>query len=184
MYHLICIQTYMHVHLCCVLMSYTYSVNEMTEMLFQYMTYGVGCVEIELDVLTGRVELLRADVLYDCGQRSVVPADKLLTCMHMWHHAIQVPYQLYMCTYVPTYIHTYIHTVCIYTQTYVHTYICTCIHTYMHTCIHTHIHTYTHTYIRTYIHTYICTCIRTCLCNNQSLYCGGSLLHDSPRPGR
>ena len=72
---------HVYIHMLCIIV--LYSVNELTEMLFQYMTYGVGCVEIELDVLTGRVELLRADVLYDCGQRSVVRADKLLTCIHI-----------------------------------------------------------------------------------------------------
>ena len=40
-------------------------------MLFQYMVYGVSSVEVELDVLTGKVEVLRADILYDCGQRYV-----------------------------------------------------------------------------------------------------------------
>ncbi len=34
-----------------------------------YNTYGVTCVEVEIDVLTGETEVLRADILYDCGER-------------------------------------------------------------------------------------------------------------------
>ena len=34
-----------------------------------YNTYGVTCTEIELDVLTGEREILRTDILNDCGQR-------------------------------------------------------------------------------------------------------------------
>ncbi|XP_015777058.1 PREDICTED: indole-3-acetaldehyde oxidase-like [Acropora digitifera] len=33
-----------------------------------YNTYGVTCTEIELDVLTGEREILRTDILNDCGQ--------------------------------------------------------------------------------------------------------------------
>jgi xanthine dehydrogenase/oxidase len=43
-------------------------VNESTERLFQYFAYGTGCVETEIDVLTGETQVLRADILYDCGQ--------------------------------------------------------------------------------------------------------------------
>ena len=45
------------------------SVNEVTERMFQYFCYGTGCVETEIDVLTGETQILRADILYDCGQR-------------------------------------------------------------------------------------------------------------------
>lgn len=34
-----------------------------------YNTYGVTCTEVELDVLTGEREILRTDILNDCGQR-------------------------------------------------------------------------------------------------------------------
>ena len=34
-----------------------------------YNPYGVSVAEVEVDVLTGETEVLRADILYDCGQR-------------------------------------------------------------------------------------------------------------------
>lgn len=37
--------------------------------LFNYNIYGVTCAEVELDVLTGEREILRTDILNDCGQR-------------------------------------------------------------------------------------------------------------------
>jgi len=37
--------------------------------VFAYMSYGVNCTEVEIDVLTGEVEVLRSDILFDCGQR-------------------------------------------------------------------------------------------------------------------
>lgn len=40
---------------------------------FTYCTYGAAVSEIQLDVLTGDVQILRSDVLYDCG-RSLNPA--------------------------------------------------------------------------------------------------------------
>jgi len=36
---------------------------------FAYMSYGANCTEVEIDVLTGEVEVLRSDILFDCGQR-------------------------------------------------------------------------------------------------------------------
>ena len=36
---------------------------------FAYISYGVNCTEVELDVLTGEIEILRSDILFDCGQR-------------------------------------------------------------------------------------------------------------------
>jgi len=38
---------------------------------FAYMSYGVNCTEVEIDVLTGEVEVLRSDILFDCGQRYI-----------------------------------------------------------------------------------------------------------------
>ncbi|XP_065894835.1 uncharacterized protein [Dysidea avara] len=35
---------------------------------FAYMSYGANCTEVEIDVLTGEVEVLRSDILFDCGQ--------------------------------------------------------------------------------------------------------------------
>jgi xanthine dehydrogenase/oxidase len=40
---------------------------------FYYFTYSAACSEVELDVLTGEVSVLRADVLYDAGD-SLNPA--------------------------------------------------------------------------------------------------------------
>eukprot|EP00051_Salpingoeca_urceolata_P009950 m.120900 g.120900 ORF g.120900 m.120900 type:complete len:1312 (+) comp16518_c0_seq3:946-4881(+) len=40
---------------------------------FQYFSYGMVCTEVELDVLTGEHEILRVDILFDCGQ-SLNPA--------------------------------------------------------------------------------------------------------------
>ncbi|XP_028399776.1 xanthine dehydrogenase/oxidase-like isoform X2 [Dendronephthya gigantea] len=39
---------------------------------FNYMSYGTTCTEAEIDVLTGETEILRSDILYDCG-RSMNP---------------------------------------------------------------------------------------------------------------
>lgn len=46
-----------------------YSVNVKTPDPFAYESYGVNCAEVELDVLTGEIEILRSDILFDCGQR-------------------------------------------------------------------------------------------------------------------
>ncbi len=35
---------------------------------FYYYSYGMGAVEVELDLLTGKVKLLRADLMHDVGQ--------------------------------------------------------------------------------------------------------------------
>ncbi|XP_065844418.1 uncharacterized protein [Oscarella lobularis] len=35
---------------------------------FNYCSYGVTCTEVELDILTGEHEIVRSDVLYDCGE--------------------------------------------------------------------------------------------------------------------
>lgn len=40
---------------------------------FLYNSYGVVATEVELDVLTGEVQILRADILLDCGD-SLNPA--------------------------------------------------------------------------------------------------------------
>ena len=34
-----------------------------------YQSYGVNCSEVEVDVLSGEVEIVRSDILFDCGQR-------------------------------------------------------------------------------------------------------------------
>ncbi len=35
-----------------------------------YYSYGVTATEVELDVLTGQIQIPRVDILYDCGDRS------------------------------------------------------------------------------------------------------------------
>ena len=37
--------------------------------LFVYDVEAAACSEILIDVLTGQVQVLRTDILYDCGQR-------------------------------------------------------------------------------------------------------------------
>jgi len=32
-----------------------------------YNSYGVGCLEVELDVLTGEIQIIRSDIFFDCG---------------------------------------------------------------------------------------------------------------------
>ena len=36
---------------------------------FNYNSYGVTCSEVLFDVLTGEHEIVRTDMLYDCGER-------------------------------------------------------------------------------------------------------------------
>lgn len=45
------------------------SLNTTSQYNFNYNTYGVTCAEVEIDVLTGQTEVLRVDILYDCGER-------------------------------------------------------------------------------------------------------------------
>lgn len=40
-----------------------------SEYPFVYNSYGATCAEVEIDVLTGQPQILRVDILYDCGQR-------------------------------------------------------------------------------------------------------------------
>lgn len=42
-------------------------VHKTSEYKFAYNCYGTACTEVEVDVLTGQTEVLRVDILYDCG---------------------------------------------------------------------------------------------------------------------
>ncbi len=45
------------------------SINNGEDGVTFYYTYGVTVTEVELDVLTGLVQIPRVDILYDCGER-------------------------------------------------------------------------------------------------------------------
>ena len=61
---------------------FVFSVNLKTPGLFAYESYGVNCAEVELDVLTGEIEIVRSDILFDCGQRYVsVCARKIIVLL-------------------------------------------------------------------------------------------------------
>lgn len=53
--------------------AWTYPIPPITGGGFQYNTYGTSVAEVELDVLTGEIQIVRCDILYDCGQ-SLNPA--------------------------------------------------------------------------------------------------------------
>ncbi len=44
------------------------SVYENTESVYVYNTWGAAVSEVEVDVLTGQTQILRVDILYDCGE--------------------------------------------------------------------------------------------------------------------
>uniref|UniRef100_A0A1J3IME2 indole-3-acetaldehyde oxidase n=1 Tax=Noccaea caerulescens TaxID=107243 RepID=A0A1J3IME2_NOCCA len=60
--------------------AYAQSVNLSASTLYkpefssmEYLNYGVGVSEVEVDIVTGRTEILRSDIIYDCG-KSLNPA--------------------------------------------------------------------------------------------------------------
>jgi len=48
---------------------------------YAYNSYGVACTEVEVDVLTGQTEILRVDILFDCGERYT-------SFMSIWRHIL------------------------------------------------------------------------------------------------
>ena len=57
--------------------------NETTKYAAVYFSYGACAVEAELDVLTGQAEILRTDILFDCGQRYVrTKATVVVSALH------------------------------------------------------------------------------------------------------
>ncbi|VVB01611.1 unnamed protein product [Arabis nemorensis] len=60
--------------------AYAQSVNLSASTLYkpelssmEYLNYGVGVSEVEVDLMTGRSQILRSDIIYDCG-KSLNPA--------------------------------------------------------------------------------------------------------------
>ena len=49
-----------------------------SEYVFRYNVYGVTCAEVEIDVLTGETQVLRVDILYDCGERLCAQIDIII----------------------------------------------------------------------------------------------------------
>ena len=57
-----------------------HSVHKTSEYKFAYNCYGTACTEVEVDVLTGQTEVLRVDILYDCGDRYVMASHTHRVC--------------------------------------------------------------------------------------------------------
>ncbi|CAA0157757.1 unnamed protein product [Arabidopsis thaliana] len=34
----------------------------------EYLNYGIGASEVEVDLVTGKTEFIRSDIIYDCGK--------------------------------------------------------------------------------------------------------------------
>ena len=45
---------------------YDFTTNEGS--MFDYLTYGVGCTQVEVDCVTGEVTVLSADIVMDVGK--------------------------------------------------------------------------------------------------------------------
>ena len=50
-----------------------YDFNTNSGKMFEYLTYGVGCTEVEVDCVTGEVTVLSVDIVMDVG-KSINPA--------------------------------------------------------------------------------------------------------------
>ena len=52
--------------------------------MYDYLTYGVGCTQVEVDCITGEVTVLSADIVMDIG-KSINPAIGKMTNYFIEH---------------------------------------------------------------------------------------------------
>ena len=61
---------------------YNFETNEGN--MYDYLTYGVGCTQVEVDCITGEVTVLSADIVMDIG-KSINPAIGNMTYYFIEH---------------------------------------------------------------------------------------------------
>lgn len=55
-----------------IIINLSLSVRPTTEFKSRYNAYAAAITEAEVDILTGQSQIRRVDILYDCGERSVL----------------------------------------------------------------------------------------------------------------
>ena len=53
--------------------------------MYDYLTYGVGCTQVEVDCITGDVTVLCVDIVMDVG-KSINPAIGTISHSKSWLH--------------------------------------------------------------------------------------------------